>query len=277
MDTHNFVLAITTGLLAAPDSRLVHLFNYFHGGFDVTGIQSPERPSVIVQDCSAVRISLKKWVQDGRLAGATFAGLSLSPEDVCGEAYKMAGFAGGRPWTLAIANPVEAAQFLIGSAGASVALFQRPNAVKLNRPPTPDVARQEFEAVLAETQDFALRVGSGFAERFRLALLFCEKAAMADDAELDQGALRIEVAGHFPTDDQAWLDSRMSVVDSFAQFDWEARKLLGLAAVSAADVFVERGSWNDQSFDGTDQALFENLSARLYGAMNDYFAALLST
>lgn len=277
MDTHNFVLAITTGLLGASSSRLGRLFNYFNGGFDLTGIQHPERASVIVQDCSAVRISLKKWVHDVRLAGATFAGLGLSQEDVCGEAYKMAGFAGGRPWTLAIANRGQAAQFLIGTAGVAVALFQRPNPVKLNRPLAPDLARQEFEAVLVEAQDFALRVGSGFSDRFRHALLLSEKAASADDAGLDRGALRVELAEHFPTDDQAWLDSLMSVIDSFAQFEWDARKVLGLAAVSAADVFGERGSWNDQSFDGTDQALFENLSARLYGAMNDYFAALLST
>lgn len=290
MDTHNFVLAITTGLLAAPSSRLGRLFNYFDDRFDLTGIPARERAGVIVQDCSAVRTSLKHWVQEMRQAGAATTMLGLSPEDISGDAYKMAGLPGGRPWTLAISNTPEAAQYMVGTvsdsprasakgsdAGVAFALFQRPDTVKLSPPMAPGLARQKFETVLAEAQDFALRASPGFAESFRLALLLCEKTATAGHEQLDRGALRVEVAEHFPADDHAWLDSLMSLVESFAQFEWKAAKVLGLAAISAADVFSAAGSWNSQSFDGTDQALFESLSARLYGAMNGYYAALLST
>lgn len=313
MDTHNFVLAITTGLLTAPSHRMTQLFDYFDARFALEQTQDADRASVIVQDCSALRVPLKTWVQQTRLAGATAIMHALSPRDMCGEAYKMAGLVGGRPWTLAIGQQGEAMQFLIGtvsgaqqahgdgqperprvhfgaraegdlgwqfirdeSAGVAYALFQRPDMIELNQLLTPELARRQFDAALAETQDFALRVGSGFSESFRLALLLSEKSAQAGLAALDQGALRVEVAEHFPTDDQAWLDKLMAVVDAFAQFNWGAAKVLGLAAISAADVFGATGSWNDQSFDGTDQALFESLSARLYDAMNDYFAALLS-
>ena len=221
MDTHNFVLAIATGLLAAPSSRLGRLFSYFDDRFDLTGIHARDRARVIVQDCSAVRMSLKHWVQEIRQAGAAVTMLGLSPEDTFGEAYKMAGLPGGRPWTLAISNTPAAAQYLIGtvsdsphaagakcvpgsSTGVAFALFQRPDAVKLNKPPTPRQARQKFEMALAEAQDFALRASPGFAESFRLGLLLCEKAAAAGHEQLDRGALRVEVAEHFPTDDQAW-------------------------------------------------------------------------
>jgi hypothetical protein len=197
----------------------------------------------------------------------------------------MAAFAGGRPWTLAIAQRGELIQFLVGTvshgahndeARLAYALLQRPETVELRKPSAAPLAHAAFQAALAQAQDFALRVGSACSESFRLALLLCEKSAMAGQAELDQGALRVEVAEHFPCDDEAWLNERMAVVDSFDQFEWEAGKVLGLAAISAADVFGGAGSWNDQAFDGTDQALFETISARLYDAMNDYYAALLS-
>lgn len=294
MDTHNFVLAITTGLLAAPSSRLGRLFNYFGDRFDLTGIHAREPAAVIVQDCFAVRMSLKNWVQEMRQTGAATTILGLSREDIFGDAYKMAGLPGGRPWTLAISNTPAASQYMIGTvsdpshasgttsepgskSGVAFALFQRPDTVKLNKPLAPHLARQKFETTLAEAQDFALRASPGFAESFRLALLLCEKAAATGNEQLDRGVLRVEVAEHFPTEEQAWLDALMLLIESFAQFEWDASKVLGLAAISAADVFSAAGSWNSQSFDGTDQALFESVSARLYGAMNDYYAALLST
>lgn len=285
MDTNNFVLAITVGLLGASSRRLVRLFAYFDMRFNLDGTGNPGRPCLVVQDCSAMRLPLKAWVRDVRNAGPAAARLGLAGHDICGEAYKMAAFAGGRPWTLAIAQRSEFTQFLIGTvsqttqndeARVAYALLQRPETVELKPPAAPDLAREAFQDALAQAQDFALRVGSGYSESFRLALLLCEKSAMAGEAELDQGALRVEMAEHFPCDDEAWLNERIAVVDSFDQFEWEAAKVLGLAAISAADVFGAVGSWNDQSFDGTDQALFETISARLYDAMNDYYAALLS-
>ena len=285
MDTHNFVLAITTGLLGASTTRLERLFAYFDVRFNLDGNGRPGRPGLLVQDCSAVRLPLKTWVRDMRHAGPAAAMLGLAGHDICGEAYKMAAFAGGRPWTLAIAQRSDFTQFLIGTVSHSApddetrvayALLQRPKTVELKKPGAPRLAREAFQAALADAQDFALRVGSSYSESFRLALLLCGKSAMTGEAELDQGALRVEVAKHFPCDDEAWLNARMAVVDSFDQFEWEAGKVLGLAAISAADVFGGAGSWNDQSFDGTDQALFENISARLYDAMNDYYSALLS-
>ncbi|HEY0491452.1 MAG TPA: hypothetical protein VGD30_18220, partial [Telluria sp.] len=116
MDTHNFVLAITTGLLGASSARLDRLFAYFDMRFNLDGAGRPGRPGLLVQDCSAVRLPLKTWVRDMRHAGPAAARLGLASHDICGQAYKMAAFAGGRPWTLAIEQSREfTTQFLIGT------------------------------------------------------------------------------------------------------------------------------------------------------------------
>jgi hypothetical protein len=46
-----------------------------------------------------------------------------------------------------------------------------------------------------------------------------------------------------------------------------------LDAVQSASVFGEMGSWNDLGFDGDAQAKYEEVSARLYAALNDAICA----
>ena len=73
------------------------------------------------------------------------------------------------------------------------------------------------------------------------------------------------------------LPSVQQFTEAFAPFGWGADRLLGLAAISAADVFEGMGSWNDQTFDGADEKAFHEVSSTLFTAMNRYFEALVSS
>lgn len=154
--------------------------------------------------------------------------------------------------------------------------FRRPEEVDLCAPPRLAVAKLEFEAALTATEHFARRVESSFADSFRLALLLSQDTSLDETRGIDTVALRGKLAKQFPSEDTSWIDALFLIVDGFSQFNWEAGKVRALAAISAADVFGAMGSWNDQSFEGEEDAVFEELSRRLYDAMNSYFSALLS-
>ena len=130
--------------------------------------------------------------------------------------------------------------------------------------------QQRFEAALEAITAFAVKVQSPFAVDFQLAQ--CLAAEARADAPFNRAAFaQICVSNHVP-DHLAGAE----LVDLFAAFGWRSRRVLGLAAVDAADVFGAMGSWKDQSFDGADAVQFDAVSAQLFGAMNGYLASLLN-
>lgn len=130
--------------------------------------------------------------------------------------------------------------------------------------------QQRFEAALEAIGAFAVKVQSPFVVHFQLAQTLAAEARA--DAPFNRVAFeRICVSNNVP-DHLAGTE----LVDLFAAFGWRTRRVLGLAAVAAADVFGAMGSWNDQSFDGDENAQFEAVSSQLFCAMNGYLASLLS-
>lgn len=67
-----------------------------------------------------------------------------------------------------------------------------------------------------------------------------------------------------------------SFTQMFAPFEWGADRVLGLAAVSSADLFGDAGGWSDQVFEGEEQVRFQAVSLKLFAALNRYFEALVS-
>lgn len=149
-------------------------------------------------------------------------------------------------------------------------LDQVESVVQIN-PATPlHRSRRDFIAALRAISDFARRVDSPFVDAFDFAL---HLAAHAEgDGEPDLAALRRSDPDRSSADWQT-VDR---FIELFAPFGWNANRLLGLAAISAADVFGAMGSWNDQGFEGDDDAAFRAVSAQLFTALNRYFDAIVS-
>lgn len=136
--------------------------------------------------------------------------------------------------------------------------------------------QQRFEAALEAIEAFALQAQSPFAAQFRLAKRLAVQARA--HAPFDRAAFeRICASNPMP---EHGADA--GLVDLFAAFGWGNRRVFGLAAVAAADVFGAMGSWNDQSMDedesidDDEEAQFEAVSSQLFGAMNAYLASLLT-
>ncbi len=128
--------------------------------------------------------------------------------------------------------------------------------------------RQRFTAALDAIAAFANKIDSPFAPAFNLAKRM--SAYATDDTTVFPQDLAKWSAAHHP-------DVRvLEMIEPFARFGWQARRVFGLAAVSAADVFGAMGSWNDQSFQGDLNHEFETVSSALYAATNAYSAALLT-
>lgn len=130
--------------------------------------------------------------------------------------------------------------------------------------------QQRFEAALAAIEAFSMQARLPFTGHFRLARALA--AAARTDGPVDRAAFeRICVSNG--------ASGRLAdpaLVDLCAAFGWRSRRVLGLAAVSAADVFGAMGSWNDQSFDDDEEARFNAVSAELFSAMSGYLASLLT-
>jgi hypothetical protein len=130
--------------------------------------------------------------------------------------------------------------------------------------------QQSFEVALEAIGAFAVKVQSPVVVHFQLALALAAEARV--DAPFNLVAFeRICVSNNVP---DYLADTKL--VDLFAAFGWRSRRVFGLAAVAAADVFGAMGSWNDQSFDGDESAQFETVSSQLFCAMNGYLASLLT-
>lgn len=131
-------------------------------------------------------------------------------------------------------------------------------------------SRQEFIAALHAIRDFALHVESPFAATFEFALHLAAHAGGQGSPDL--AAMRRSDANRSPE----WWESAEQIVGLFSPFGWGADRLLGLAAISSADVFGAMGSWNDQGFDGDDDVIFRAVSKRLFAALNRYYESIVS-
>lgn len=130
--------------------------------------------------------------------------------------------------------------------------------------------QQRFEAALEAIGAFAVKVQSPFLMHFQVAQTLALEARA--DALFNRVAFeRICVSNDVP---DHLADTEL--VDLFAAFGWRSRRVLGLAAVAAADVFGAMGAWNDQSFDGDETAQFEAVSSQLFCAMNGHLESLLT-
>lgn len=131
-------------------------------------------------------------------------------------------------------------------------------------------ASQQFIAAVTLAHDFARRVGSPFHPAL---------GAARHLALLAGGTGPLDLA-ELASPDLDWQPELWQLVQltlaAFGPFAWGADRLLGLAAMSAADVFGGADSWNDQVFEGEDDALFKAVTLTLFTALNGYFEALVS-
>lgn len=142
--------------------------------------------------------------------------------------------------------------------------------VLLDAPMQVAPARQQFIEALTSARDFARRVDSPFHSTFGAARHLASKAVGA-------GSLDAAVLGALDSDlEPGLLRSVQRFTEVFAPFGWGVDRLLGLAAISVADVFGAAGSWNDQAFERADQLAFDEVSSALFTALNRYFEALVS-
>lgn len=130
--------------------------------------------------------------------------------------------------------------------------------------------KQEFDSALASIERFAGDVESEFQPAFQLAI------SLSKHADIEKSVDGLRIKHLLPALQGTWADSVQDLIDVFVDFGWSPNRVLGLAAISAADVFGAMGSWNDQSFEGEIGVQFELRSARLFTAMNEYFASLLT-
>jgi len=130
--------------------------------------------------------------------------------------------------------------------------------------------QHQFEAALEAIGAFAVNVQSPFAAHFQLA------KSLAAQARMEAPFNRVEFEKILISNNVPDYLADTELVDLFAAFGWRTRRVFGLAAVAAADVFGEMGSWNDQSFDGEDAAQFDAVSSQLFCTMNGYLASLLT-
>ena len=129
-------------------------------------------------------------------------------------------------------------------------------------------SRQQFLGALIAIRNFARRVDSPFSVHFDLAWHLADNAT-----EQSFASLRAR-GSDYPS---AYWDHAQKVVGLLEAIGCSPQCVLGLAAISVADVFGGMGSWNDQGFDGADERLYHDLSAALFTALNRYFEALAST
>ncbi|WP_426748327.1 hypothetical protein VZQ01_16490 [Myxococcus faecalis] len=159
------------------------------------------------------------------------------------------------------------------------------NALKVARSPllspraTTDT-RAELLSSLRDTEEFAARKGSPFAEAFRLARFVLENTgfqlrdATPERLAAVREALRAEGLG-----ERAWdvFERRFSLVTLFQVFPSSEERLRGLFACSLADVFGGMGSWNDEFFESDeDQAWYERVTQRLFRALREFFVTMVN-
>lgn len=128
--------------------------------------------------------------------------------------------------------------------------------------------RQQFLAALIAIRNFDRRVNSPFAANFDFA------RHLADNATEQSFASLLARGSGYPSE---YWDRAQQVLGLFEAIRCSPPCVLGLAAISVANVFGGMGSWNDQGFDGADERLYHDLSASLFTALNRYFEALAST
>ena len=156
--------------------------------------------------------------------------------------------------------------YVLDPVDGGVAVNATPRSVQAKQ----QQSRQQFLAALLTIRHFASSVDSPFVDSFDFALHLATHAQ--GELAPDLNALQRSDAGRAPDE---W-SSVNRLVAMFAPFGWGADRLLGLAAISAADVFGGIGSWNDQEFSSEDEVRFHAVSEALFDALNQYYDALVS-
>lgn len=142
-------------------------------------------------------------------------------------------------------------------------------------PSTPSMpraqARQQFIDALTQARDFAWRADSPYERVLGVARHLAMHAI--GPGPLDMNALA--------SPDLMWEPEMLLMLrlftQTFAPFEWGADRLLGLAAVSTADLFGGMNAWTDQAFEGEEEVRFQAVSLTLFGALNRYYEALVSS
>ncbi|WP_313168565.1 hypothetical protein [Massilia oculi] len=131
-------------------------------------------------------------------------------------------------------------------------------------------ARQQFIDALTQARDIAWRVDSPFDHVFGAARHLAMHAI--DPGPLDPTALA--------SPDLYWEPDMLIILQLFTRafepFGWGGDRLLGLAAVSGADLFGGANAWTGQALEGEDKVRFQAVSMKLFAALNRYFEALVS-
>ena len=142
-------------------------------------------------------------------------------------------------------------------------------------PPDPVSARDRFRAALGGAEAIAERMGSPFAEAFKLAafVLDDEGLSLAPDPAADLAALEAagfsEMARHVFTD-------KLGAMAIFRGLGAGPALHRALVACDVADVFGGMGSWNDQyAEDEADAEAYQAASAELFGALKTFFVSAL--
>jgi hypothetical protein len=136
-----------------------------------------------------------------------------------------------------------------------------------------------FIATLAETEAFATRIQSSFAEAFRLSHFFmtAELPKGNFDAEHKASIIALLTQNGFSEKALEVVNNKAFYLEEFHQMGFANNKVYHLFAIDIADVFGGMGSWNDEYItNDNDYETHNRLSAQLYAALKHLFIATLS-
>lgn len=132
-------------------------------------------------------------------------------------------------------------------------------------------AQPVFINALKDIRDFARNIQSPFEEAFSLALFMITDAK---DLVPERLELQLKASG-FSERAVEVLKDQFWIAEQFQDLGFTASEIKGMMAISLADVFGGMGSWNDQYVEG-DQERYQVVSARMFPALKDYFASVIS-
>jgi hypothetical protein len=133
-------------------------------------------------------------------------------------------------------------------------------------------AQSAFSKALEEIKVFAAEIQSPYEEAFSLALFIITGVKDFSSEEL---IAQVKSSG-FSERAIEVLNGRVWIADQFRELGLKSEKVRGLLAISIADVFGGMGSWNDQ-YGESDQERYQTVSANMFQALKNYFAAIISS
>lgn len=133
-------------------------------------------------------------------------------------------------------------------------------------------AQSAFSKALEEIKVFVAEIQSPYEEAFSLALFIITGVKDFSSEEL---IAQVKSSG-FSERAIEVLNGRVWIADQFRELGLKSEKVRGLLAISIADVFGGMGSWNDQ-YGESDQERYQTVSANMFQALKNYFAAIISS